>query len=76
MDTIRKYIKEDGSVSYHAEVRLKGAPAERGSFRTKTLAKEWIQRKNPRLETEDIFVQLKQKNIQLKSSLNVSFLNG
>jgi len=44
VDTIRKYIKEDGSVSYHAEVRLKGAPAERGSFRTKTLAKEWIQR--------------------------------
>jgi hypothetical protein len=43
--TIRKYIKEDGSVSYHAEVRLKGAPAERGSFRTKTLAKEWIQDK-------------------------------
>lgn len=43
MGTIREYKKEDNSITYHAEVRLKGYPIERESFRTKTLAKKWIQ---------------------------------
>lgn len=43
MGTIREYKKEDGSVSYHAEVRLKGYPSQRASFQTRTLAKKWIQ---------------------------------
>lgn len=43
MGTIREYPKEDGSITYHAEVRLKGYPPQRDSFRTKTLAKKWIQ---------------------------------
>ena len=43
MATIREYKKADGSVSYHAEVRLKGYPPQRDSFRTRTLAKKWIQ---------------------------------
>lgn len=41
--TIREYKKEDGSASYHAEIRLKGYPPQRESFRTRTLAKKWIQ---------------------------------
>ncbi len=43
MGTIREYKKEDGSSTYHAEVRLKGYPPQRASFRTRTLAKKWIQ---------------------------------
>jgi len=43
MGTIRKYDKEDGVATYHAEVRLKGYPKQRASFRTRTLAKKWIQ---------------------------------
>ena len=43
MGAIREYKKEDGSTTYHAEVRLKGYPKQRGSFRTRTLAKKWIQ---------------------------------
>lgn len=43
MGTIRKYDKEDGTTTYHAEVRLKGHPKQRASFRTRTLAKKWIQ---------------------------------
>jgi hypothetical protein len=43
MGTIREHPKKDGSYSYHAEVRIKGAKPERESFRTRTLAKKWIQ---------------------------------
>ncbi len=43
MGTIRPYDKEDGTTTYHTEVRLKGYPTQRASFRTKTLAKKWIQ---------------------------------
>ena len=43
MGTIRENKKKDGSVTYHAEIRLKGYPPQRESFRTRTLAKKWIQ---------------------------------
>jgi integrase len=43
MGAIREYRKDDGSVTYHAEVRLKGYPSQRASFRTRTLAKKWVQ---------------------------------
>lgn len=43
MGSIREYKKDDGSVSFHAEVRLRGHPPQRDSFRTKGLAKKWIQ---------------------------------
>ncbi len=43
MGTIRETTKKDGTKSYHAEIRLRGASSQRGSFRTKTLAKKWIQ---------------------------------
>jgi integrase len=43
MGTIREYEREDGTITYHAEVRLKGYPPQRESFRTRTLAKKWIQ---------------------------------
>ncbi len=43
MGTIREYKKEDGTLTYHAEVRLKGYSPQRESFRTRTLAKKWIQ---------------------------------
>jgi len=43
MGTIRSYDKEDGTTTYHAEVRLKGYHLQRASFITKTLAKKWIQ---------------------------------
>lgn len=43
MGTIREYRKADGSITYHAEVRLKGLSDQRASFRTKSLAKKWIQ---------------------------------
>ncbi len=43
MATVREYKREDGSITYHAEVRLKGYPPQRASFRTRTLAKKWIQ---------------------------------
>ena len=43
MGTIREYKKDDKSSSFHAEVRLKGYPPQRASFRTKNLAKKWIQ---------------------------------
>lgn len=43
MGAIRESKKKDGSVTYHAEVRLKSYPPQRESFRTRTLAKKWIQ---------------------------------
>lgn len=43
MGTIREYAKEDGTVSYHAEVRLRGKDPQRATFRTRSLAKKWIQ---------------------------------
>ena len=43
MGTIRKIPKKDGGDSYHAEVRIKGGKPQRASFRTRTLAKKWIQ---------------------------------
>jgi len=43
MGTIREHTKKSGEKSYHAEVRLKGFPSQRDSFRTKSQAKKWIQ---------------------------------
>ncbi|WP_068466746.1 tyrosine-type recombinase/integrase [Candidatus Protochlamydia phocaeensis] len=43
MGTIRELTKKNGEKSYHAEVRLKGFPSQRESFRTRTQAKKWIQ---------------------------------
>ncbi len=43
MGAIREAKKKDGSVTYHAEIRLKGYPPQRESFRTRTLTKKWIQ---------------------------------
>ena len=43
MGSIREVRKKDGTVSFHAEVRLRGHEHQRGSFRTRTLAKKWIQ---------------------------------
>ncbi len=41
---IRKYVKKDGSVTYHAEVRRKNAKTLRDSFPTLTLAKNWVRK--------------------------------
>lgn len=43
MGAIRECKRKDGTISYHAEVRLKGYPPQRDSFRTRTKAKKWIQ---------------------------------
>ena len=43
MGTIREYTKDDGTVTFHAEVRLRGYTPQRDSFRTKSQAKKWIQ---------------------------------
>lgn len=43
MGTIREITKKDGSKSYHAEVRMRGHSPQRESFRTRSLAKQWIQ---------------------------------
>ncbi len=43
MGTIREYKKDDKTSTFHAEVRLKGYPPQRASFRTRSLAKKWIQ---------------------------------
>src|ERR1043165_7020771 len=43
MATIREIIRKDGSRSFHAEIRLRGHPPQRATFRTRTLAKKWVQ---------------------------------
>lgn len=43
MGSIREIPKADGSTSFHAEVRLRGYPIQRETFRTRSLAKKWIQ---------------------------------
>jgi integrase len=43
MATIRELIRKDGSRSYHVEVRLRGHPPQRATFRTRSLAKKWVQ---------------------------------
>lgn len=43
MGSIRELEKKTGEKSFHAEVRLKGLPPQRASFRTKSQAKQWIQ---------------------------------
>lgn len=42
MGTIRKYKKRDESLTFHAEVRLKGHSAKRASFPTYAEASHWI----------------------------------
>jgi integrase len=41
---IRKYEKQDGTVTYHAEVRRKNAKPIRGKFLTLTAAKNWVRK--------------------------------
>jgi hypothetical protein len=41
---IRKYVKKDGTVTYHAEVRRKNAKPLRDSFSTLTEAKNWVRK--------------------------------
>jgi len=43
MASIRKRTKKDGSTSYRVDIRLKGHPAERATFKRLTDAKAWIQ---------------------------------
>lgn len=43
MATIRELVRKDGSCSYHVEVRLRGHPPQRATFRTRSLAKKWVQ---------------------------------
>ena len=43
MGSIREHTKKTGEKTFHAEVRLKGFPPQRDSFRTKSQAKQWIQ---------------------------------
>ncbi len=41
MATIRKRIRKDGLTSYRVEIRLKGIPPQRATFRRLTDAKKW-----------------------------------
>jgi len=41
---IRKYVKKDGTVTFHAEVRRKNAKPLRDSFDTLTEAKNWVRK--------------------------------
>jgi integrase len=43
MASIRKRINKDGTASYRVDIRLKGHPAERATFKRLTDAKAWIQ---------------------------------
>ena len=43
MASIRNRTNNDGSKSYRVDVRLKGFPAQRASFRRLTDAKKWAQ---------------------------------
>ena len=43
MAAIRKRINQDGGASYRVDVRLKGHPAERATFKRLTDAKAWAQ---------------------------------
>lgn len=43
MGSIREVHCKNGQIGYHAEVRLKGYPFQRASFRTRSKAKKWIQ---------------------------------
>lgn len=43
MGTIREYCKKNGSLTYHAEVRLSGHPPKRASFSTLSEAKKWVE---------------------------------
>jgi len=43
MATITERTTQDGIKSYKAEVRLKGYPAQRATFKRKTDAKKWVQ---------------------------------
>lgn len=43
MASIRKRTNKDGSTSYRVDIRLKGHPAERATFKRLTDAKDWVQ---------------------------------
>jgi integrase len=43
MATITERTAQDGTISFRAEVRLKGYPAQRATFKRKTDAKKWVQ---------------------------------
>jgi integrase len=43
MATITERTAQDGTKSFKAEVRLKGYPAQRATFKRKTDAKKWVQ---------------------------------
>jgi integrase len=44
MGSIREMPRKNGEVSYHAEIRLLGMKPQRATFRTRTQAKQWIQK--------------------------------
>jgi len=43
MATIRQRTRQDGSSTYHVQVRLKGHPTQTATFKRKTDAKRWAQ---------------------------------
>ena len=43
MASIRKRTKKDGSTSYRVDIRLKGFPTQRATFRRLTDARKWVQ---------------------------------
>ena len=43
MASIQKRVTKDGEVRYRVQVRLRGHPVQRATFRTKTEAKQWVQ---------------------------------
>ena len=44
MGSIKERKKKDGTATYYAEIRMKGSPPQFESFRTRSQAKQWIQK--------------------------------
>ena len=71
MATIRERKKADGSVSYQAQVRLKGFAPQNASFDRKTDAKRWIQATEAAIREGRHFKTTEAKNVELRISLRV-----
>ena len=71
MAYIEKRTILDGSISYRARIRILGMPEASASFPTRTLAKEWVIRKEAEMRTARYFPRDEGKNRTFGSFVDI-----
>ena len=66
MATITERTAQDGTIRFKAEVRLKGYPAQRATFKRKTDAKKWVQNTESAIREGRHFKTVEAKKLSCK----------